>query len=277
MATERANVVSSFTTVKGSMIAETYAVMAAWDFAHTKKENLDRLRKTNFIEAKSDAWLRDVAKVLNRRIDPAGRDRALVMLAKSGCDLEEWKPLLLWHMTRDEFLFRDFLTHWLFPTCYVGSAHCVRHEDLRPYLGSVGKRGGTTEHAWSISTSHRVAVGLLRMAADFGLLQGSAVRQFADYRLPERSFIYLLHHLRDEYQSPQRVINALEWRMFLLCPSGVERELQRLSQSHKLQYEVMGGAVKLTLPCKSALEYAEAMSQSVRPDMVNPSVFSFLS
>ncbi len=85
----RADVASSFTAVKGAMIDETYAVFAAWDFARSKRDNLDRLRDENFIGANSTTWLRDVAKVLNRRFEPDGRDRALVLLAKSGCDVEE--------------------------------------------------------------------------------------------------------------------------------------------------------------------------------------------
>ena len=60
----------------------TYAVFAAWDFERSKRENLDRLRDENFIGATSVTWLRDVAKVLNRRFDPAGRDRPLVVDAK---------------------------------------------------------------------------------------------------------------------------------------------------------------------------------------------------
>lgn len=40
----RANIVSSFTIVKGAMINETYAVFAAWDFNRSKRENLARLR-----------------------------------------------------------------------------------------------------------------------------------------------------------------------------------------------------------------------------------------
>ena len=97
----RANVVSSFTVVKGAMNDETYAVFAALDFERSKRENLDRLREENFIGAKSATWLRDVAKVLNRRFDPGGRDRPLVVLAKHGLPVDEWKSLLLWHMTRD--------------------------------------------------------------------------------------------------------------------------------------------------------------------------------
>lgn len=49
----RSQVVSSFTIAKGSLIEETYTVFAAWDFAHSKKENLDRLRAENFIGSRS--------------------------------------------------------------------------------------------------------------------------------------------------------------------------------------------------------------------------------
>src|SRR4051812_49574226 len=116
------------------MIDETYGVFAAWDFERTKKENLDRLRADNYIGAASATWLRDVAKVLNRRFDPAGRDRPLVVLAKRGFSIDEWKPLLLWHMTRDEFLVRDFLEDWLFGT-YESGAFRIRSEDVESYLG----------------------------------------------------------------------------------------------------------------------------------------------
>jgi hypothetical protein len=85
----RSHIISSFTLIKGAMIDETYAVFAAWDFSSSKKENLDRLKRENFIGASSTTWLRDIAKVLNRRFDPIVRDRALVLLAKNGCPIEE--------------------------------------------------------------------------------------------------------------------------------------------------------------------------------------------
>jgi hypothetical protein len=180
----RANVVSSFTVIKGAMIEETYAVFAAWDFARSKRDNLDLLRAANFIGAKSTTWLRDVSKVLNRRFDPAGKDRALVVLAKSGCDLEEWKPLLLWHMTRDEFLVRDFFQNWLFPS-YESGTFRVRIEDVQRYLQGIRSRGAQTEHAWTEETRVRVATGLLKIAVDFGLLRGSGTKEFLSYHLPE--------------------------------------------------------------------------------------------
>jgi hypothetical protein len=71
------------------MIDETYAVFAAWDFGSSKKENLDRLRRENFIGTSTAARLRDFIFVLNRRFDPNDRDRPLVRLAQSGCPIEE--------------------------------------------------------------------------------------------------------------------------------------------------------------------------------------------
>ena len=254
----RANVASSFTAVKGAMIDATYAVFTSWDFDRSKRENLDRLRSENFIGAKSHTWLRDVGKVLNRRFDPNGRDRALVLLAKSGCDLAEWKPLLLWHMTRDEFLVRDFLQNWLFPA-YDAGAFRVRTEDVERYLADIRKRGATTEHAWSEETTKRVAAGLLKIAVDFGILRGSVVKELASYHLPERSFLYLLHAMRDQNVSPGKLAGSPDWRMFLMRPSDVHQELLRLHQFRKLEYQVAGSLVELSLPSTSLLEYAERM------------------
>jgi hypothetical protein len=257
-ASSRANVASSFTVVKGAMIDETYTVFAAWDFERSKRENLDRLRQENFIGASSATWLRDVAKVLNRRFDPAGRDRPLVMLAKHGLPVEEWKPLLLWHMTRDEFLVRDFFETWLF-TAYDSGGFRVRTQDVEKYLSRIGKRGGTTEHAWSEQTTKRVAAGLLKMAVDFGLLRGSFTKEFVSFQLPERSFLYLLHAMRDERLSPSKLTSSPEWRLFLMRPGDVEHELLRLHQFKKLEYQVAGSLVQLSLPYTSTCEYAERM------------------
>jgi Putative inner membrane protein (DUF1819) len=254
----RAKVASSFTVVKGAMIDETYATFRTWDLARNKRENLDRLRSENPIGARSVTWLRDVAKVLNRRFEPAGRDRPLVQLARNGCDLEEWKPLLLWHMTRDEFLVGDFLQNWLFPA-YESGAYRIRTQDVLPYLDTLGDRGAVTEHPWSAQTTKRVAAGLLKIATDFGLLHGSVVKEFPTYHLPERSFLYLLHALREERHNAGRIIDAPDWRMFLMRPSDVEAELLRLHQFRKLDYQVAGSIIELTLPCSTSVGYAERM------------------
>jgi hypothetical protein len=200
-----------------------------------------------------------VSKVLNRRFDPAERDRPLVELAKSGCDQEVWKPLLLYHLTRDEFLVRDFLVNWLYPRFSTG-AYRLRADDAIPYLHALStKKDIAWSGDWSEATTKRVASGLLRLAVDFGLLAGTQSREFASYHLPEPSFLYLLHAMTDREANPRRVIDAEDWRMYLMDAADVEREILRLHQFRKLHYEVAGSLAQLKLPAASASDYAREL------------------
>jgi hypothetical protein len=255
----RQHVVSSFTVIKGAMIPETYEVLNRWDFELTKKQNLDFLRDENYIGAQSTNWLRDVAKVLNRRLDPEGRDRPLAVLAKGGFPIEEFKPILLWHITRDEFLFRDFIENWLFDA-YKGGIYRIRPEDLHEYLATISTRGGQTEHDWSASTLERVATGLLKMAADFGLLTDGLVKEFAHYHVPERSLTYLIRAvLEHEAGSPRRMLDSAEWRLFLMQEDDVVNELLRLHQYREVEFEAAGSLVQLSMRLESPLLYAEEL------------------
>jgi hypothetical protein len=254
---DRANVVSSFTIIKGSLIQETYAAFRAWDWSSSKRDNLSRMRQENAFGAGSANWSRDVSKVLNRRFDPAGRDRALVELAQAGCDHHIWKPILLWHMTRDEFLVRDFLVNWLYPR-YAEGVFRLRPDDVMAYLLSLAKkRGIELSGTWTDRTTERVASGLLRMATDFDLLKGGTIREFASYHLPDESLIYVLHAQAEINASARPIIESDDWHMYLLDSADVERELLRLHQFHKLRYEVAGTLASLSLPHGTAAEYAK--------------------
>ena len=258
MSASRSCVVSSFTIVKGALIDETYVVFQHWDFARSCTDNLRRMQETNLIGATSAHWAREVAKALHRRFDPEGRDRPLVELAK-GCERAVWTPLLLWHMTRDEFLVRDFLIHWLYPQ-YAQGTYRLHAADVVPYLQSLAHTKGITwSGKWTPATTSRVASGLLRIAADFGLLTGTVAREFASYHLPEASFLYLLHAMVEVEPNARRLIEAADWHMYLMDATDVERELLRLHQFRKVHYEVAGSLAQLTLPCGSTADYAREL------------------
>ena len=257
MATSRASVVSSFTIIKGSLIDETYTVFGLWDIGLPKAENLERIKANGILGSASSNWARDVAFVLSRRFDPVGRDRPVVELAKAGCDREVWKPLLLWHMTRDEFLLRDFLVSWLYDR-YVDGTYRIRTDDVVPYLRRLKqRRGAQLSGEWSEATTSRVASGLLRIAADFGLLRGALVKSFTPYHLPEESFLYLLHAMAESESNARKIIDSADWHMFLMSAIDVEREVLRLHQFRRLHYEVAGSLSQLHLPCRSTREYVK--------------------
>jgi len=254
----RSNIASSFTMLKGALIEESYSYLADWDPSRTKEENIRHWKDRNPVGLRTATWLRDVAFVMSRRFDPAGRDQPLRELAKNHCELQEWKPILLWHITRDEFVLRDFLENWLYGA-YEAGVFRVRAEDLYAHLRSLPSRGGVLFKAWSETTVDRVAHALLVMARDFGFLRGSVVKEFASYHLPERSFLYLLHAMRDQNLSSGKLVGAPDWRMFLMRPADVEHELLRLHQFRKLEYQVAGSIVELRLPYPTSRQYAERM------------------
>jgi BrxA len=255
MAKDRSRVVSSFTVIKGTLIDETYAAFQAWDLGLAKAENLDRVKHEMDLGVSSVNWLRDVVFTLSRRFEPNGRDRALVELAQAGFDPHAWKPPLLWHMTRDEFLVRDFLTSWLYPQFTSGTFR-IHTADVLGYVKSLLKK---RKMEWSASTESRVASGLLRLACDFGLLKGSQAREFTSYHLPDESFLYLLHAMTEAEPNARKMIGAKDWRMFLMDPTDVEREILRLHQFRKLHYEVAGSLAQLELPHPTALDYARGL------------------
>mgnify|MGYP006281301587 CR=1 FL=1 len=254
----KSNQVSSFTIIKGALIDETYRAFETWDFVESMPRNLASFKATNPIGAQSANWLRDVAFVLSRRFDPFGRDRPLVELAKGGCEREIWVPILLWHMTRNEFLVRDFLINWLYPA-HARGVYQITADELIPYLKALPQKGGTSKARWSDTTLARVSAGLLRIGVDFGLLAGRQRRRFAHYHLPDESFGYLLHAMASEEHNAHRIVHSTDWRMYLMAPSDVERELLRLHQYQKLSYEVAGSLAQLQLPCESAAQYARGL------------------
>lgn len=248
--------IASDLAIKGSLIEETYTVFHGWDYDLGKTENLTHVRQKNQIGAKTAAWAQRLTKAIGRRLDPAGRDRPLVDLAKSGCDRDAWKPLLLFHLARGDFLVRDFLVHWLYPQ-FVGGAYRLRTEDVLSYLHMLSLRDELEwSGSWNETTTRRVASGLLRIAVDFGLLTGTQSREFSSYHLPEQSFLYLLHSLLKQEANARRVIEAEDWRMYLMDISDVERELLRLHQFRKLHYEVAGSLSQITLSAEFATDLA---------------------
>lgn len=238
------------------MIRETYEVLARWDFDLDKRQNLDLLRVDNYIGATSVTWAAQVSKVINRRLEPGSRDKPLTVLAKGGMPIDDWKPILLWHITRDEFLLRDFLINWLFDA-YQRGIYRIVPEDLNSFLGTIGSRGGRTEHSWTENTTKRVAAGLLKIAADFGLLTSGPVKEFTHYHLPTQSLGYLLRAvLFSESGSASRMLESQEWRMYLMTENSLVDELLRLHQFRQVQFEQAGSVVELSLPLDDPLRYA---------------------
>ena len=113
---------------------------------------------------------------------------------------------------------------------------------------------------WSESTTKRVASALLKIAADLGLLRGTQVREFTPYRLPDPSLLYLLHAVAEREPNARNLLDAPDWRMYLMSPADVEREALRLHQYRALDLQVAGTLAQLELPAPSLDAFAHQMT-----------------
>lgn len=249
--------VSTNLAIRGSLIEESYAFLESWDPSMPVSENLARAVKSTGDGGHTESWRAKLHAELRRRFAPEGRDKSLAILAAGGCPLDLWRPILLWHVSRGDTLLRDFLTTWLFNQHRSGVV-AVSASDVCPYLAALPHRGLLAQ-PWSATTLAKVASQLLHVSADFGLLRGKTRRQFASYHLPDESFLYLLHAIVDLQPNARDVVHSTDWHVFLMDADDVERELFRLHQFRRLQYEVAGSLAQLNLPCASAVEYAREM------------------
>lgn len=250
---------SSYLAIKGPFVETTFRAFSDWDLSLPPKRQFQRIEETNCVGASSDGWLKQFIRVIKQRYDLSGRDRSLVQLVQQGYHIDDWRPVQLWHINQSDELLRVFLVDWLFERHEEGIV-IITVDAVVEYLHDLVKQRLGAVDEWKENTYRRVASGLLKTAAEFHLMRGRVNKEFEAYRLPERSFIYLLHALMDRENNTRKVIEAEDWRLFLMKSNEVEEELLRLHQYGKLRFERAGSFLELTLPCENTDEYVRSVT-----------------
>jgi hypothetical protein len=243
---------------KGALIEETYTAFREWDLSLTIRENIHEIRKGNLVGAKNVGWLHEILTTFSSRFTKTEDLEPLVILAKGNMDIALWKTCLLWHIGNVDELYYRFAVEWLFDQ-YKGGAYFLRTEDALPFVrkitdGRIASGGNLSDYG-----ALRAARDLLRMAGDFGLLEGSVNKKFANFHIPQEAFVYVLQGLSGDGRNTSRIISSKSWRLFLMEADDVERELLRLHQYKILEYQVAGSIANLKLPCGSLPEYARKL------------------
>ena len=240
---------------KGALATETYKLFSSWEQNASLERNLERGLQGEFT---TDAWSREVQATLRRRFQSMPATQQLIRLAKEGLPLEEWRSCLLLWIGIYEPLFGEFVTDWLFAERAHGT-YQVRTQDVSPYLEHYWKR--VSANPLSAYGATRTARDLLRMAVDLRLLEGTGVaKSFTSHHLTDRCFMYWAHVISELEGSASRLLESRTWRLALMGPDAVENEVLRLHQFRRLEYEVAGSLVQITLPCRSSSEYVERMA-----------------
>ena len=242
---------------KGALLEDTHRVFLEWDLTRSFEDNIACARDLNIPAAGNQGWLKEVITTISSRWHDEPMLPAIVTLAKTA-SFEVWRACVLWHIGRRDELYYRFATEWLFLEYQDGAFH-IRTSAVEPFVDQL-TREIRNEPLSSYGTT-RAARDLLRMASDFGFMSGTSVREFTTYHIPEESFLYLLHALLEVHGNGRDVVHSPDWRLYLMSPADVEREIYRLHQFRKLRFEVAGSFTEITLQSGSALQYAEEMHQ----------------
>ena len=241
---------------KGTLVEDTYNLFRGWKDEMSFDENFDHCFHGSF---RSEAWMKEIRSTLRRRFRDLKAASSLIILARGGYDISDWRYCLNFFVAIHETLYNLFLKTWLYPEFQSGRI-IVRTDDVLPHLLIVWKSSNPSSAPLSEYGAIRTARDLLRMARDFHLLEGEGPsKTFSSVHLSDELFLYFCHIIATEENSTSRIPSSELWKFLLLTQDQVHAHLLRLHQYRKLDYHVAGSIVELTLPCVSARQYTEMM------------------
>lgn len=243
--------------IRGPLVSDTLQALQGWELVASKRANLEQLRQSNSIGAPTQAWLKKVCSALSSRFEPAGRDQALVLAARTETGQRHWKSLLLWHLANSEQLLGDGL-RWS-AQVHRDGADLLQTAQVLTWLESTGAQGHPEVAEWSEATRKRVAGGLLKAGVDLGLLQGRVKRRFTAYYLADEPLLYVLLQALASNRTTAAALADPRWLWFRLPEAELEHRLLLLHQAKVISYYRAGSVVDLKLPASSA----EALVQEV--------------
>jgi hypothetical protein len=242
---------------KGALVQETYEVFAAWDDGLSDVQNLKSSLSRRYSTA---GWEREVNATLHRRLRHLNRIRPLIALAKGGMSIPDWRDCLRLWIGATEQPFHDFATGWLFAEHEKGR-YQVRTDDVRQFFEKVAGIRGLKAKPFSEYGKLRAARDLLRVASDLGMLIGDGpVKTFASIAMSDDVMMFYAHMIADLEGNPVKMPASRLWRLAYLSPQDVHVALLRLHQFKRLNYQVAGNIVQVSLPFRNALECAERVA-----------------
>jgi hypothetical protein len=241
---------------KGPLVEETYRLFSGWRDGASVAENLDALHG----QFPTVAWEREVRATTSRRLKNFNALRPLIVLARNGIKLDDWRDCWRLWIGSTEEPFGGFVRDWLFPQ-FASGRYQVRAEDVREYATKAWA-AHSPKRPLSEYGVVRAARDLVHTASQLGLLSGNgASRKFAALSVSDDVLVFYAQMIADLEGSPTKVPMSALWRLALMPPSEVHMTLLHLHQFRRIDYQIAGTLVQLGLPFSSCLTFAESLAR----------------
>lgn len=154
--------------------------------------------------------------------------------------------LLYLHFARRDRLTFDFVTDKLW-ALWKGQRTEVHRNDVLDFLAAYE---GEHLHVkkWRESTRKKLAGNVLSALRDFGVLRGVQRKTIERPTVPPEVALHLVRLLSREGLRGRRVLEAMDWRLFLWESHDIAQALSALAQRGALRFERSASTVVLDVP-----------------------------
>jgi hypothetical protein len=125
------------------------------------------------------------------------------------------------------------------------------------------EREGRIENPWSEQVKLKVARGVLKAMAGFGLLVevSRSRRELVHFRPTDRTIVFLAYDLHFVGSTDAGLVDDKDWALFGLTPRDVASALDRLSGEGWWLAQVAGSVVRITWKYGSMEEVVDALAR----------------
>jgi hypothetical protein len=249
---------------KGSaLLEETKALLRAWVPAESSNEFSDRVLREDLLGRMTAYRARDIVRrVFARRyLRPNNEPASLLKrLLERGQPGQLFSDLCLLYSARNDELIRDAVLHLYWPALSEGRL-TLAPIHLIEFLRQA-ERHGKIEKPWSEQVKLKVARGVLKAMADFGLLaEVGTRRELVHFRPTDRTIVFLAYELHFAGTTDSGVVDHKDWALFGLRSQDVASALDRLSGDGWWLAQVAGSVVRITWKYASMEEVADALAR----------------
>ena len=250
---------------KGSaLLEETRALLRAWKPSESSNEFSERVLREDLLGRMTAYRAREIVRrVFARRyLRPDNQPaRLLKRLLEGGQPGQLFSDLCLLYSARNDDLIRDAVIHLYWPALSEGRLTLVPTHVVE-FLRQA-EREGRIEDPWTEQVKLKVARGVLKAMADFGLLVevSRGRRELVHFWPTDRTIVFLAHDLHFVGSTDAGVVDHKDWALFGLTRRDVASALDRLSGEGWWLAQVAGSVVRITWKHGSMEEVADALAR----------------
>lgn len=250
---------------KGSaLLEETRALLRAWSGTESPREFSQRVLREDLLGRMTAYRARDIVNRVfaKRYLHPDQRPAALLKrLLNLNQSVQVFSDLCFLYAARADDLIRDTVTQLYWPALSSGRL-TLRPEHVVEFLRQAEREGKISE-PWSEQVKLKVARGVLKTMADFGLLVevSRGRRELVHFRPSDLTIVFLAYDLHFNGSTDSGVVSHKDWALFGLTSNHVASALDRLGGDRWWLAQIAGSVVRISWKYSSMEDVVDALAR----------------